>query len=90
MTDALVRDNQLDVLNVLSKRDVFADGVRSSRSMEGGSLFVSFSVPGEIIPCTFRHRYLITPDGTITQLPFKMVTRRTQIRQGPDHDIIRS
>lgn len=64
---------QLDALRALSRRDVVADGVASLRRINGGSLFVSFSVVGERIPCIFKHRYLIAPNGTINQLPVKII-----------------
>jgi hypothetical protein len=69
---------QMDALRVLSKGDVVADAVMSLRMMKGGSLFVLFSVPGERIPCTFKHRYLVAPNGTVKQLPTKIIGHWTR------------
>ena len=68
-----VKREQFDALHMLSKQDFVADGVVSLRRVKGGSLFVLFSVPRERMPCMFKHRYLIAPNGTIKQLPCKII-----------------
>jgi hypothetical protein len=82
-------EKQFDAMDELCKKEIFRDirpDLRPIKLVDGETyvvkhetqttlhaLFASFTVNGVFTPCTWKHRYLILPDGTIEQLPTKTI-----------------
>ena len=73
---------QFDALDTLTGNHFFGSYEHNHRFV-GENIFISFTVPARVLlATTFKHRFLIHPDGTIDPLPMKTIESKTKTSSG--------